>query len=70
MGKKEFGFLALTEKKGRYSIIPIDTIGGAARESAYALSALIDSIPKKNAALRKKAMGILQRITIALDMED
>ena len=70
MGKKEFGFLALTEKKGRYSIIPIDTIGGAARETAYALSSLIDSIPKKNAALRRKVLNILQKITIALDMED
>ena len=70
MGKKEFGFLALTEKKGRYSIIPIDSIGGAARESAYALSALIDSLPKKNAALRKKALSILQKIVVALDMEE
>lgn len=70
MGKKEFGFLALTEKKGRYSIIPIDSIGGAARETAFALSSLIDSIPKKNAALRRKVLNLLQKIAIALDMEE
>ena len=70
MGKKEFGFIALTEKKGRYSVMPMDTIGGAARETAYALSELIDTLPKHNASLRKKALSMLQRIAAALDMED
>ena len=70
MGKKEFGFIALTERKGRYSVMPVDSIGGAAKETAFALSELIDTLPKHNAPLRRKAMTLLQRIAAALDMED
>ncbi len=70
MGKKEYGFIALTENKGRYSLIPIETIGGAARETIYALSSLIDTLPKRNAALRSKVLSMLHRTAEALDMGD
>ena len=69
-GKKEFSFLAVVDRGGRYSLAPMPSIGGAAKETLFALSSMIDRIPRKQEKLRKKILYLQQRITTALDMDD
>ena len=69
-GKKEFSFLAITDRGGKYSLSPMPSIGAAAKETLFALSSMIDRIPKKQEKLRKKILYLQQRITTALDMDD
>ena len=45
-------------------------IGAAAKETLFALSTMIDRIPKKQEKLRKKILFLQQKITTALDMDD
>ena len=69
-GKKEFSFLAVTDRGGKYSLSPMPSIGAAAKETLFSLSSMIDRIPKKQEKLRKKILYLQQRITTALDMDD
>ena len=69
-GKKEFSFLAIMDRGGKYSLAPMPSIGSAAKETLFALSSMIDRIPKKQQKLREKILHLQQRITTALDMDD
>ena len=69
-GKKEFSFLAVVDRGGRYSVAPIPGLGAAAKETLFSLSSMIDRIPKKQEKLRKKILYLQQRTTSALDMDD
>ena len=69
-GKKEFVFLAVVDRGGKYALAPMPGIGAAAKETLFALSTMIDRIPKKQEKLRKKILFLQQKITTALDMDD
>ncbi len=69
-GKKEFSFLAVIDRGGRYSLAPLSSIGQAANETLFSLSSMIDRIPKKQEKLRKKILTLINRITAALDMDE
>ena len=68
-GKKEFSFLAVVDRGGKYALAPMPSVGAAANETLFALSSMIDRIPKKQEKLRKKILHLQQRITAALDIE-
>ena len=69
-GKKEFSFLAITDRGGKYSLSPLPSIGAAAKETLFSLSTMLDRIPRKQEKLRKKILYLQQRITAALDMDE
>ena len=69
-GKKEFSFLAITDRGGKYSLSPMPSIGSAAKETLFSLSTMLDRIPRKQEKLRKKILYLQQRITAALDMDE
>ncbi len=69
-GKKEFSFLAVVDRGGKYSLAPMPSIGGAAKETLFSLSSMIDRIPRKQERLRKKILKLQQIITTALDMDE
>ncbi len=69
-GKKEFSYLAIVDRGGRYSLSPMPSIGAAAKETLFALSTMIDRIPKKQMKLRERILALQQKITSALDMDD
>lgn len=69
-GKKEFSFLAVIDREGKYSLAPMASIGPAARETLFSLASMIDRIPRKQEKLRKKILSLMQKITTALDMDD
>ena len=69
-GKKEFSFLAITDRGGKYSLSPMPSIGAAAKETLFSLSTMLDRIPRKQEKLRKKILYLQQRITSALDMDE
>ncbi|MBO8436027.1 MAG: ATP-dependent RNA helicase [Spirochaetes bacterium] len=69
-GKKEFSFLAVVDRGGKYSLAPMPSIGASAKETLFSLSSMIDRIPRKQERLRKKILKLQQRITTALDMDD
>lgn len=69
-GKKEFSFIAVVDRGGKYALAPMPSIGAAAKETLFALSSMIDRIPRKQEKLRKKILYLQKRITSALDMDD
>ena len=69
-GKKEFCFIAIVDRGGKYSAAPMPSIGAAAKETLFSLSSMIDRIPRKQQKLREKILHMQQRITTALDMDD
>ena len=69
-GKKEFAFLAVVDRGGRYSLAPMPSIGSAAKETLFALSSMIDRIPKKQQKLRARILALQNSITKALDMDE
>ena len=68
--KKEFSFLALCERGGKYALMPMPSIGSAAKETLFSLSSMIDRIPRKQQKLRERILSLMKSIAIALDMDD
>ena len=46
------------------------SIGSAAKETLFALSSMIDRIPKKQQKLRARILALQNSITKALDMDE
>ncbi len=67
MKNNSFGFLGLTKKKDKYALVPYATLKGALRESLYALTEILDSVPSSNERLRRKAYKILTKTISASD---
>lgn len=69
-GNKEFSYLALKDSGGeRYSLVPMPSIGSACKETIFALSSVVESLPKKEQKLRQRAELLLLKIESALDFD-
>ena len=59
----EFSFLALKENNRRYALVPMPSLDSAIKETMYALTSLVEDLPKKERELR----GICQDRLIAIE---
>ena len=68
--KERFAFLALRMKKDKFFLVPMQSLDNAARDTMYALSAMIEDIPKEDTKLRKQCLSKLASIERALDLDN
>ncbi|MBQ0070646.1 MAG: ATP-dependent RNA helicase [Spirochaetales bacterium] len=68
-GKNTFEYLYLKETDAGFTIVPTPALGGAVKESMYALSDLIELIPRTEKDLRKKLTLRLRAYERALEID-
>ena len=66
----KMAFLALRMKNDKFSLVPMQSLENAARDTMYALSAMIEDIPKENTQLRKRCSSKLASIERALGLDN